>query len=93
MTKPRAKVDPAVREQADAKREVTRVLKLAEQLAMGAEKPEAGAMAMVAIAKLRSTNAGLDKRHATKIDGHFGGPNNTDEWIRRKAAEDTDDDG
>lgn len=92
MTKPRAKVDPAVREQADAKREVTRVLKLAEQLAVQAEKPEAGALALVAIAKLRSTNAGLDKRHASKVDASVTGSLTTDGWLRHKAAEDTDDD-
>lgn len=92
MTKPRAKADPAVREQADAKREVTRLLKLAEGLAIKAEKPEAGAVALLGIAKLRSTNAGLDKRHASKIEAHVGGPKTTSEWMAAKAAEDEDDD-
>lgn len=82
-----AKPDPIAREQADAKREVTRLLKIAERLAVQAEKPEAGAQALIGIASLRSRNAGLDKRHASKAEVHTGGPDTTDEWLRQKAAE------
>lgn len=92
MAKPRASVDPAKRLQSDAQREVTRLLKIAEKLAVQAEKPEAGAAALVAIARLKSTNAGLDKRHASKVEAHIGGPRTTDEWLAKKAAEDTSDD-
>lgn len=92
MTKPRAKVDPVQREQTDAKREVTRLLKLAERLAVKADKPEAGAQALIGIARLRSTNAGLDKRHAAKTEAHHTGTLTTDSWIAQKLAEEPNDD-
>lgn len=54
------------RKDADVEAEVDRLLAKAEALALCAERPEAGANVLVGIARLRSTNAGLDKRRTQK---------------------------
>lgn len=45
----------------------------------------------LAIAKQKADNAGLAKRHAQKVEAHVSGPNTTDAWLAKKAAEDNDD--
>lgn len=70
--------------------EVARLLAKAERAAEFCDAPDA-ARSYLAIATLVSRNAGLDKRHATKIDAHLTGPRNTDDWLANKLAEGNDD--
>lgn len=86
MTKPvPALPSPAVQAEVvdrateSAEREVDRLLQKAERLADQAEKPEAGANVLVGIARLRSTNAGLDKRHAQKVTVEK--TQSVDDWV------------
>lgn len=81
MTKPDPTAEAAKRAQEAEEREVDRLLKKAETLAIKAEKPEAGAQALIGIARLRSMNAGLDKRHAQKVDATVTPGQTPDEWM------------
>lgn len=75
---------------AAAQREVDRLHRKIEQLAATAD-PDKGGHLLLGIAKQKADNAGLAKRHATKIDAHIGGPKTTEAWLAQKAAEDNDD--
>ncbi len=105
MTRPvPADETPEQRHEREVRRDLKKVKGIAKMLLgqkvvdeeTGAVEPDTHAIGkagdlILAVAKTKMTLHGLDKRHAQKVEAHVSGPNTTDAWLAKKAAEDNDD--